>query len=278
MSNHAFLSALWLLTTPLVIAAPVGQNFKKIVVVFFENEDRSRASDQPFFKELTKLGTSFSNFVCAGHPSQPNYISFISGSRNGVYDNKPHAIDGKHIGDLLEERNLSWKTYAEGYPGNCFLGTESGKYVRRHVPFLSFKNVQQNQERCGRIVSGEQFKSDLADGNLPTFSLYIPDNNHNGHDTGVAYASMWADTFFRPVISNPEITKDTLFVFTFDESKYFGFRNIYTVFVGAGAVAGKVVSTRSKHYDILRTIEDEFNLGTLDKHDSESRYLSELFD
>jgi hypothetical protein len=51
MLNYTFLLVLWMLTMPLATAAPVGQNFKKIVVVFFENEDRSRASDQPFFNE-----------------------------------------------------------------------------------------------------------------------------------------------------------------------------------------------------------------------------------
>jgi len=277
MLKFVLLTNLWLLSGSNIFAAAMGQNFKKIVVVFFENEDRSRVIDQPFFNELTQLGTSFSNFVCAGHPSQPNYIAFVSGTRNGVFDNEPHVIDARHIGDLLEEHGLTWKTYAEGYPGDCFLGTEAGKYARRHVPFLSFKNIQDNPERCDRIVSGEQFKADMADGNLPTFSLYIPDNNNNGHDTGVAYASKWADAFFRPLISNPNLTKDTLFVFTFDESRYFGFRNIYTVFVGAGTIPGKVISTRSKHYDILRTIEDEFHLGTLGKNDVNSRYLQEIF-
>jgi acid phosphatase len=278
MFNFIYASLLWSLGAQIALAGPVGQNFKKIVVVFFENEDRSRVEDEPFFRELMTRGTSFSNFVCAGHPSQPNYIAFISGSRNGVFDNEPHQIDARHLGDLLEDKKLSWKTYAEGYPGNCFLGIDAGKYVRRHVPFLSFKNIQENKERCARIVSGEQFKVDIERGDLPTFSLYIPDNNHNGHDTGVAYASKWADGFFRPLIVNPELTKDTLFVFTFDESRYFGFRKIYTVFVGAGAIPGKVVATRSKHYDILRTIEDEFDLGSLGKHDVTSRYLQEIFD
>ena len=52
--------------------------------------------------------------------------------------------DSEHrtIADLI-----NWKNYAEDYPASPtaqkpFLGARSGKYVRKHVPFLSFREVQ----------------------------------------------------------------------------------------------------------------------------------------
>src|SRR2546430_13558152 len=47
-----------------------------------------------------------------------------------------------HIGQILGDR---WRVYAEDYPalpGKCNLTKQKDLYVRRHVPFLSFKDVQ----------------------------------------------------------------------------------------------------------------------------------------
>lgn len=75
--------------------------------------------------------------------------------------------------------------------------------MRKHVPFLSFTNVQQNPQRCANIMDDSGFSSDIASGNLPDFSLFVPDIKNYGHDTGVAYADKWLSAYFGPLMKNP---------------------------------------------------------------------------
>jgi acid phosphatase len=110
------------------------------MVVVLENTNYEDAIEQPFSASLIKRGELLTNFAAEAHPSQPNYIALVSGSIRGVTSDANVDLDQRHLGDLLEAKGLQWKVYAEGYPGGCYLGAHTGTYVRKHVPFLSFKN------------------------------------------------------------------------------------------------------------------------------------------
>ena len=157
--------------------------------------------------------------------------------------------------------------YAEAYPGNCFLGAQSGTYVRHHVPFLSFNNVQKDARRCANIMEASALKYDAANGNLPHYSLYIPDVNNDGHHTGVAFADGWMAQTFESLLKNPAFMKDLLLVVTFDEGSRISFNHIYTALAGASVLPGSVSKNRYNHYSLLRTIEDVLGLDTLGKND-----------
>ncbi len=247
-----------------------GTHFKKVVVVVLENKNYDDSLKQPFMKKLADEGALFQNFFAETHPSQPNYIAMVSGSTMGVTGDSNVNLNGRHLGDLLEAKGLGWKVYAEQYPGGCFLSARSGGYVRKHVPFLSFQNVQSNPARCGRIVDSSAFAEDIQSGTLPEVSLYIPDLNNDGHDTSAAYADHWLQYTFEPLLKNPKFTQDTLLVVTFDESEMFSNNRIFTVFVGDSVVAGTVSSQSTNHYSLLRMIEDEFGLGSLGLNDAKS--------
>ncbi|MDD5434650.1 MAG: alkaline phosphatase family protein [Nitrospira sp.] len=146
-----------------------------IFIVVLENTNAEDAYTQPFMRTIANQGAYLGNFHGVTHPSQPNYFALTSGSTWNV-DNKMITIDGSHIGDLLEAKGKSWKVYAENYPGNCFLKEKRGAYARRHVPFLSYKNIQSNPARCARVVNSSELQADVKNNTLPDFSLYIPDN------------------------------------------------------------------------------------------------------
>jgi hypothetical protein len=76
-----------------------------------------------------------------------------SGSTQKVAGDGPVTLAVQHLGDLLEAKRMTWRQYAEGFPGNCFLGQSSGRYVRHHAPFLSYQDVQTNPERCANAVN-----------------------------------------------------------------------------------------------------------------------------
>ncbi|RYZ89587.1 MAG: hypothetical protein EOP04_06410 [Proteobacteria bacterium] len=259
-----------------LLAADALPQVDHVIIVEFENTDYKKAMAQPTFATLAKQGANLSNFYAETHPSQPNYLAMIGGETFGVKGDGNVNIDDRHIGDLIEEAGKTWKVYADDYPGNCFLGAKSGEYARKHVPFLSFKNVQTNPQRCANIVEGKGLKADLSSGNLPNFALYIPNLSNDGHDTGVAYADNWLKIKFLPLLDST-LPPNTLVVFTFDESTFFGGNHIYTSFYGDMVEPGSIFSSKTNHYGFLHTVEALLGLGDLGKMDSTSPVIDGIW-
>jgi acid phosphatase len=250
----------------------------KIMIVVLENTDYAAALQQPFLTSLAKQGALLTNLSAEAHPSQPNYIALVAGSTFGVVSDDNVTIDRPHLGDLVEAKGLQWKVYAEGYPGNCYLGAAAGTYARKHVPFLSFRDVQQDPRRCARMVNADQLQSDIRDGTLPSFSLYIPDLNDDGHDTGVAYADRWLAGTFGPILQDPNSSTGLLLIVTFDESasSLFGGNRVATIIVGGAVRPGTVLSDKYNHYSLLRLVEDQLGLGSLGQGDKDAAVITGL--
>ena len=250
---------------------------KRVVMVVLENTDAPLAMAQPVLAQLAARGALLRDYHAITHPSQPNYIAMFAGSQHGVVGSDAVLLDVPHLGDLLERRGLRWKVYAEDYPGDCFLGMEIGRYVRRHQPFISFLNVQKVPARCANIVNALQFDADRASGSLPDFALYIPDLDHDGHDTGVAAADLWLSSRFGPVLTGGWLPAGTLFIVVFDEGSSDGPNIVYTSFYGAGVAPGAVSTARYDHYDLLRTIEGIFRLDNLGQNDVSARVIGDIW-
>lgn len=242
--------------------------FNKVMIIVLENANYEEAMAQPFLGKLAKSGALLSRFYAETHPSLPNYIALTAGTVAGVSSDRPVSLKVRHIGGLLEARDKTWKVYAQAYPGHCFLGQRSGMYVRKHVPFLSFVNVQNDARRCANVVEASALNYDAAKGNLPDFSLYIPDQKNDGHDTGVAFADRWLVQTFGPLLKNPAFMKGLLFVVTFDEADNDLSNHIYTALAGASVLSGSVSKSPYNHYNLLRTIEEGLSLGTLVQNDA----------
>jgi phospholipase C len=188
------------------------------------------------------------------------------------------VIDAPHLGDLLEQKGLQWKVYAEDYPGDCFLGATSGNYARKHVPFISFADVQNDPARCARIVEASQFDADLKASQLPDFSFYAPNLRDDGHNTGAAYADRWLSQRFGSLLQDSRFRQDMLFVVTFDESEsLFGPNHILTVLYGDSVKPGSQSAQSYNHYSLLRLIEDELGLGNLGQGDATANPIQEVW-
>jgi hypothetical protein len=244
-------------------------SFKKVMIVIFENFDYSDMIAQPFFGSLAKGGADLSQFYAEVHPSQANYVALTSGSLHGVPGDGNIDLDVRHVGDLLEEHGKTWKVYVESWPGNCYTGSRSGTYVRKHNPFISYVNVHGNTDRCNaHIVDASVLAGDIANGTLPDYSFYVPDLNNDGHDTDSQYADNWFSGAFGPLLHDSRFTKDMLLVATTDESSFAGGQHIYTVFWGDSVVPGSSSQTKYNHYSVLRTIEDTLGIGSLGLSDA----------
>ncbi|MEQ1722685.1 MAG: alkaline phosphatase family protein [Pseudobdellovibrio sp.] len=248
-------------------ASPRGKYFDRAITVIFENENYTAAIKQPFFNQLARRGANFTNFSAITHPSQPNYIALTSGSLNNVTNDKLVDINSKNIVDLLEAKKLTWKAYIEDYPGNCFTGNLSGKYVRKHNPFISYLNIQNNASRCANIVNASNFEQDAANGTLPNYVFYVPNNRNNGHDTNVTFADKWYSQKFTKYVNDTNFMQNTILISTFDEGQQNAKLNqIYTSIVGATVKSGDV-SAQVNLYSLLNLLEDNWSLGNLGKAD-----------
>ena len=245
-----------------------GKYFDRVVFVVFENTNYSDVIKQNFFAKLAVSGANFTNFMAITHPSQGNYVALTSGSLNGVKNDNNVDLNVYSIADLLEAKGLTWKVYAENYPGNCFLGNYSNGYVRKHNPFISYLNIQKNQARCANIVEASQFDRDAASGTFPNYIFYVPNLKNDGHDTGVAYADRWYQQRFTMYLSNANFMTSTVVITTFDESSLLSSKNqIYTSIVGMNVRPGNYPQPLST-YSLLRIVEDNWNLGNLGKEDT----------
>ena len=259
--------------------AASGKHFEHVVIFYFENTYYEVALKQPNFKNFSEQGAFLADFHAETHPSQPNYIALVAGDDFGLETNAPLDLDDRNVADLLEEKGLTWKTYAQGFPGNCYPDRTFERYARKHNPLMSFTQIKYEKPsffwrnfykytgqdntspRCNNIVDSSQFGKEP----LPNFSLFIPDMDNSGHDTGVSYADKWIGEYLDPLLKNPEFMKDTLIVLTFDEAGD-ATNHIYTVLLGPMVKPGKY-DGRHDHYSLLRMVEDNFSLGNLGKKD-----------
>jgi len=275
---------------------PRGKHFDRVLIIVLENQGYSSAMRNEFLAKLATKGTSFTNFKNLYHPSYPNYLAMIAGSSFGMHSD--HQVnftdDPQHrtIADLLD-----WKNYAEDYPTNVqpYLGAASGKYARKHVPFLSFEKIQ--KESYQNVVSVdtknphnafvtavEMFRKNPETFPLPRYMFYSPNLDDDGHDPylnpqkGLQKGSRWLETFFATWFPlDQKEMKGTLVVITFDESEGNEKNDrIYTVFLG-DMVKNQPVDKEYNHYSVLRTIEDNFGLLPLNSGDASSPPITEAW-
>lgn len=179
---------------------------------------------------------------------------------DGVYNwNKTTVVD------LMESKGVSWKGYMEDLPYECYAGANKGPYYRKHNPFISFDNIRNNPARCAKIVNAKQLDDDLQSGNLPQYMYYTPNINNDGHDTGLAYAGNYLDAFLGPRLA--KFPPRTLIIITWDEDDYLDNNHISTVAIGSMLPQGTTDNTIYNHFSLLRTVEDNWNLGTLGRYD-----------
>lgn len=152
-------------------------------------------------------------------------------------------------------------------------------YARKHNPFISFKNIQNNKSRCAKIVNSKQLDKDIKSNSVPQFVFYTPNVrilcfdyfiqgffffflqiDNDAHDTNMAYGSRWLKKLLSTRIKQKAFNKNTMFVVTFDEDDGASDNNkVLTILFGPDfhpSSNKKKDSTKYNHYSLLRTIED----------------------
>ena len=258
-------------------AQPAGRHFDHLVIVVMENQGTREALADDNIASLAKRGAWFPNYRALAHPSLPNYLAMVAGSTFGVAaDHVSAPIKAPTIVDRLEKKGLTWKSYAEDYPGRCYLARFAGEahltpkasatalYAKQHVPLLQFASVQNDPARCARVVNAREFMRDARAGHLPNYSFYSPNMFNDGHDTSLETASAWLRNFVQSLQGTLSMHQRTLLVVVWDEGGGDDTRHnqVLAIFLGDVVSPGRY-DARLTHYSLLRTIEDNFGLEPL---------------
>jgi Phosphoesterase family len=261
---------------------PKGKAFQQWGFLIFENADYSDAVANPTFQKIynNKNNRLLSQYNALAHPSLPNYLATIAGTTFGITDDDPppaHVFSDSTILDLLDTKGVSWKVYAEDYPGGgCYdSSTDSApsEFAVKHLPAIYSNKIISNSQRCDRIVPGSDFQTDFDNGQLPQWWYYIPNLNNDGHDTDLSYMASYLENEWIPRFDNSSFTRDLVMVVTFDESDGDPNNHIYAAVLGDALQSisgGREDSAQHDHYSLLKTVEDNWDLGNLAKNDAKA--------
>ena len=232
--------------------------FRHVVVIVLENKARgavlgNRAA--PAFNAFARGGAVLSRYRGVAHPSLPNYLALVSGSTHGISsDCTSCVVGGPSLADALAAKGLTWKTYAEGLPRAGWTGPRSGRYAKKHVPFLYFRSVLSKPGWRRNVVPLTQ----LSPRRLPDFALVVPDMCHDMHDCSVAVGDAWLRRFVPPLL---KVEGTAVFVI-FDEAYEAG-NGVPALALGPLVRPGSRFRAAMSHYGLLRTIEDGLGLRRL---------------
>ena len=266
-------------------SAVTGKNFQQWGFLILENTDYATAEANPTFQQIQtyKKNRLLSQYFGVAHPSLPNYVASIAGTTFGITDDASPAVHGfsnPTVLDLLEKGGVSWKMYAEDYPGGCNTEATNGvphSYAAKHVPAIYSKTVTGNPTRCANIVPGTDFEKDFEAGTLPQWWYYVPNLNNDGHDTDTAYVATYLQKNWIPRFQNPKFTKDLAMVMTYDESETYSAPNhVYAALIGdaiKGTVNNHTDATTYSHYSLIKTVEDNWGLGSLGTNDTSAKAI-----
>ena len=230
-----------------------------IVVVVFENKHRSSVTSSgqaPYLNKLAAKGANMTHSYGVTHPSQPNYLALFSGSTRGVRSNAcpKHFRKADNLGHQLRKAGLSFIGYSESLPKTGFRGCVSGRYVRKHNPWVNFGTLPASTNRPFTAFPGDYRK-------LPTVSFVSPNMCHGMHDCSVRTGDRWMKKHFDRYARWAPRHNSWLIV-TFDENAGGRVKPIFTILVGEGIRPGRY-GERMNHYTLLRTIQEAYGLPPL---------------
>lgn len=227
-----------------------------VVIVLEENHGVGSvlgSPSAPFINQLAAENANFTQSFAETHPSQPNYLALFSGATQGITDDScPHTFSTPNLGQQLIDAGVGFTGYSETLPSAGFTGCGSGKYARKHNPWVNWPSVPASANQPFTA-----FPSDYS--TLPAVSFVIPNLDNDMHDGTVAQGDSWLQSRLGGYIDWAK-THNSLFILSFDEDEGGATNQIPTIFAGERVVLGSY-SERINHYNVLRTVQDAYGLA-----------------
>lgn len=237
-----------------------------------ENDD---VASNPFIKNPEKVKVSVSGGPAWGCDSPEGMVverRHRNGTNSYVY---PCFKNFQTLGELLNERNISWKYYAPDKD-------EDAAYV--WSAYDAIHNIRNNPDLWQKhVVNYKQFLSDAKSGKLPAVSWLVQPEVVSEHPLySVCEGENWTVRQINAVMQNKELWQSTLIILTWDDfggfydhvpppagsnpRNGFGFR-VPAIIVSPYSKPGHIDSTLYSFTSMIRLTEkllDLPNIGFLD--------------
>ena len=251
-------------TTPVAVK-PVASTVPTpahVVVVMEENHSYSDIignSGAPYFNSLASQGALLTSSYGVTHPSEPNYMALFAGSTFGLSADTCPVNKGNvaNLGSELLAAGKTFKGYSEGLPSTGSTTCSSGKYARKHSPWINFSNVPTADSLP--FTSFPTSSSGYA--SLPTVSFVIPNLNDDMHDGTIAAADTWLNSKLSAYATWAK-ANNSLLIVTWDEDDYTESNQVPTIVVGQHVATGHYDETVN-HYNLLATLEQMYGLAAV---------------
>jgi phosphatidylinositol-3-phosphatase len=249
-------------------------SFSHIYVIVMENHEYGSIvgnSHAPYLNALIRRYGLATNYHAVTHPSLPNYLALFAGSTFGIRDDGIHNLTARNLVDQLAAHGRTWHVYAQDLPSRCFTGASArggvdlvgvaGWYARKHEPAISFTDISHNATRCAKITHLAEFSPTAA-----SFELIVPNMTNDMHDGTVAQGDAFLRAFV-PRITGSGAFARSLLVITWDEgsTSLGGGGHVATIVISPAVRAGFRSSIAHTHDSLLRTVEDAWGLGCLNR-------------
>ena len=251
----------------------------KVIMVMLENIPYSsiNSTSMPFVYNLTgKKGANLTQYYAATHPSIGNYFAVTMGMVFVNSDGYTSTIFSDNLPRRFTMSGVTFKSYAESLPYAGYTAGDRYPYVLRHNPFAYFSDVRNSSLKSEVIVPFTQFATDFNGGNLPQFSMIVPNQHNNVHDcpAGVSTctttqrlqnADNWIKNKLGAVLASADFQPGGkgVFIVWFDESAKadtaFGGGHVFSSIISPMVKPGNY-PTHYNHYNMLRTILRMFNM------------------
>jgi phospholipase C len=197
-------------------------------------------------------------------------------------DSRSTPYTFRNVGNQLSSAGKSWAWYSENY-GKC-----GGGYLPKQNPFQYFTSTYNS----GNIKDLSSFYSSLTAGSLPAVSFIHPNPGHSMHpgSGSVTTAANWLAGVVQKV-QDSSTWPSTAILITWDESggwwdhasppqvdaQGFGAR-VPLIVISPYAKRGYVSHVQLDHASILRFIQWNFGLSSLNSRNALSNNLLDLFE
>jgi phosphatidylinositol-3-phosphatase len=218
-------------------------------------------------KKRCGLATNYRGIT---HPSLPNYIAMVAGTKGGIADNCTSCTTrASNLFGQLRRNGRSWRVFAEGMPGPCS-HRSGGRYVKRHNPATYFPAIAADCRRFDVPMGGDDgpFARALRNDRLRAFTMVVPDMCNDTHDCPVSTGDAWLRRWVPRIAATPSYRDGRTVVFvTWDEGRggdagvdclaHPGDRSCHVPLfvISALTAAGSRSSASYSHYSLLRTVE-----------------------
>jgi acid phosphatase len=230
-----------------------------VVVVVEENHSNTGVvgnKSAPYINWLAANGALMTQSYAVSHPSEPNYLALFAGSTFELASDACPVDAGAapNLGSELLAAGHTFAGFSEDLPSVGATSCSSGKYARKHAPWVNFTNVPPAYS-----VPFTDFNARTDYASLPTVSFVIPNLDNDMHDGTVAAADSWLSQNLT-AYANWAKANNSLLIVTWDEDDNGANNQIATIFYGAGVQTG-TYSEPVSHYNVLSTLEQMYGLN-----------------